>query len=91
MDRCDACYKEREFRERYALACQRFDKALNIAMIITVISLGAAVISIILTTICVAKTLEFINGFEYVEETVVEQDGDGQNVAVFVDNSTKEG
>ena len=37
-----------------------------------------------MTAFCVAETIEFINGFEYVEETVVEQDGNGKNIAVLI-------
>jgi hypothetical protein len=35
------------------------------------------------------QTIRFISSFEYVEETetLIEQDGNGQNIAVLVDQS----
>ena len=84
MDKCEVCSKE--WQERYNLAVKRFDKSLNLAMTITIVSICVALTSIILTAICVSKTLNFINEFEYVEETIVEQDGNGQNVAVIVND-----
>ena len=84
MDKCEVCSKE--WQERYNLAVKRFDKSLNLAMTITIVSICVALTSIILTAICVSKTINFINEFEYVEETIVEQDGNGQNVAVIVND-----
>lgn len=86
MDKCTQCSKE--WQERYNLAVARFDKSLNTAMIVTIISVCITLLSVILSAICLAKTLSFINEFEYVEETVIEQDSNGQNVAVIVDNSS---
>ena len=83
-DKCDVCKKDKEWHERYNLACERFDRALHTALTVTIIALCVAMISIILSTLCLAKTLEFINEFEYVEETVVEQDGSGKNIAVLI-------
>lgn len=91
MDKCDVCKVNKEWHERYNLACERFDSALKTAMTVTIIALCIMMICIILTAFCVAETIRFINGFEYVEETLVEQDGDGQNIAVLVDNSKKGG
>ncbi len=87
MDRCEICSKE--WRQRYEIAVSRFDRALTVACTVTIISVGIALACIIIAALCVAKTHEFINQFEYVEETVIEQDGSGQNVAVMIDNSTK--
>lgn len=86
MDKCTQCSKE--WQERYNIAVQRFDKSLQTAMIVTIISLCIALLSVIISAFCLAKTLSFIEQFEYVEETVVEQDGDGQNVAVLIGNNT---
>ena len=87
MRKCEDC--NREWEQRYNIAVQRFDRSLNTAMIVTIISVCIAIISVIITAGCLAKTLNFINEFEYYEETVIEQDGEGQNIAVLVDNSTK--
>ena len=84
MDKCDVCLRDKEWHERYNLACERFDKALKTALTVTVISLCIMAICIILTAFCVAKTIEFIDGFEYVEETLVSQDGEGKNIAVLI-------
>lgn len=86
MDKCTQCSKE--WQERYNIAVQRFDKSLNTAMVVTIISLCIALLSVIISAFCLAKTLGFIEEFEYVEETIVEQDGDGQNVAVLIGNNT---
>ena len=83
MDKCDVCTRNTEWQDRYNLACERFDNALKMALTVTVISLCVMMICIILSTLCLAETIKFINGFEYVEETVVEQ-GDGKNIAVLI-------
>ncbi len=88
MDKCDVCYRDKEWHERYNLACERFDKSLKTALTVTIIALCVMMICIILTAFCVAETISFIDSFEYVEETLVEQDGDGQNVAVLIGNNT---
>ena len=89
MDNCEDCKRDREWKERYNLSCKRFDKSLNLAMTITIISLFVTLFCIILTAFCLAATIRFISGFEYVEETetVIEQDGNGQNIAVLLDGS----
>lgn len=87
MDRCNVC--QQEWRERYNLSVQRFDRQINRCMAITVVAVIISMFCIIITALCVAKTIQFINGFEYVEEeqTLIEQDGNGQNIAVLVDKS----
>jgi hypothetical protein len=47
-----------------------------VACTVTIISVGIALACIVIAALCVAKTHEFINQFEYVEETVIEQDGE---------------
>lgn len=83
-NKCYECSKE--WRERYNLAVKRFDKNMNVAVTITIISICIALICVILATTCLAKTLNFIKEFEYVEETLIEQDGEGNNTAVIVNN-----
>lgn len=90
MDKCDVCSRDKEWKERYRLSCERFDKSLQTAMTVTIIAVCAALASIILMALCVAKTFRFIENFEYVEETVVDQDGEGQNIAVLIDGSRTE-
>lgn len=81
------CYEcSREWQERYNLAVKRFDRNINIATTITIISICIALICVILSSMCLAKTLNFIREFEYVEETVISQDGEGYNTAVIVNN-----
>ena len=84
MDRCNVC--QREWRERYNLSVQRFDRQINRCMAITVVAVIISMFCIIITALCVAKTIEFIDSFEYVEETLIEQDGNGKNIAVLVDS-----
>lgn len=81
MDRCDICSKE--WRQRYEIAVSRFDRALAIACTVTIISVCIAIACIIIAAMCVSKTHQFISEFEYVEETIIEQDGNGKNVAVI--------
>lgn len=81
MDRCDRC--SNEWRTRYYLAERRFDKAIAFAVTITIISATMGLVAAILSALCVIKTHQFIANFEYVEETVVSQDGEGQNIAVI--------
>lgn len=89
-DRCQVCSKE--WQERYNLACQRFDRQIQICTAITVVSSIITLFCIIITACCVVATHRFINQFEYVEETLIEQDGDGQNIAVInSERSSKHG
>lgn len=85
---CKEC--NREWQERYNIAVRRFDKALGTAMIVTIISLCIALFCVIISAVCLGRTLNFIEEFEYVEETetVIEQDGDGQNIAVVLADKT---
>lgn len=83
MDRCNVC--QQEWKERYNLSVQRFDRQINRCMAITVVAVIISMFCIIITALCVAKTIQFINSFEYVEETLIEQDGNGKNIAVLVD------
>ena len=91
MDKCDVCSRDKEWHERYNLACERFDKSLKTALTVTIIALCVMMICIILTAFCVAETHNFIAQFECVEETLIEQDGAGQNIAVLIDQNGKGG
>jgi hypothetical protein len=71
-----------EWQERYNLACQRFDRQIAICTTVTIIAAIIAMFCIIIAACCVFATHRFIAQFEYVEETIVSQDGDGQNVAI---------
>lgn len=79
-DRCKVC--SREWQERYQIAVQRFDRNIQICTAVTIIAVIIAMLCIIIAACCVFATHRFINQFEYVEETIVSQDGDGQNVAI---------
>lgn len=81
MNRCDSCYNE--WKARYIIAERRFDKAIAIAIAVTIISATMGLVAVILSALCVIRTQNFINQFEYVEETVISQDGEGENIAVI--------
>ena len=81
MNKCEMC--SLEWRERYQLAVQRFDRQIAIATTVTIIAIILSMSCIIITALCVVKTIKFIDSFEYVEETLIEQDGDGHNIAVI--------
>lgn len=81
--KCTEC--SAEWRERYLMAEQRFDAALQKAIFVELVSAVVALLCIIATILFGIKTIGFINSFEYVEETTVEieQDSSGKNTAVI--------
>ena len=81
--KCTEC--SAEWRERYLMAEQRFDAALQKAVFVELVSAAVALMCIITTILFGIKTIDFINSFEYVEETKVEieQDSSGINTAVI--------
>ena len=85
--RCESC--SAEFQERYNTAVRRFDHQIQICTVVTIIAICSAIVSFLVTAFCVVQTIRFISSFEYVEETetLIEQDGNGQNIAVLVDQS----
>lgn len=86
MDKqCYNCHIEAEWQKHYLLAVQRFDKSLNKALAATVIAVIVALVCIIITAFMAVKIINFINDFEYVEETTysIEQDDQGINTAVI--------
>ncbi len=84
VNKCDNCYIEAEWQNRYIMASQRFDKALQKALAATMIAVIVSLICIIITAFMAMKTMKFINSFECVEETTysIEQDGQGINTAI---------
>lgn len=84
--KCTEC--SAEWRERYLMAEQRFDSALQKAIFVELISAVVALLCIIATVLFGIKTLRFISSFEYVEETNVEIEQDsGANTAVIGDKN----
>ncbi len=83
----DKCLNCKEWHTIYLLAKAEFDRKLGYAIAVMIVCIVLAFIALIITALCVAKTQKFINQFEYVEETVVSQDGNGTNVAVIGDNN----
>lgn len=69
------------------IAAKRFDKALNKAMVITIIAVCMAVVCFVLLILCLVRTQKFINQFEYVEEVNINQDEKGTNIAVIGDRN----
>lgn len=82
---CVACNEK--WREIHFMSQQIFNKALLKAHIAILVLAVIAFISVLIAACCVVRTQRFIAKFEYVEETVVSQDGDGANVAVIGDNN----
>jgi len=69
------------------IAAKRFDKALNKAMVITIIAVCMAVVCFVLLILCLVRTQKFIDQFEYVEEVNIKQDDKGTNVAIVGDRN----
>lgn len=82
--RCEECYYEAEWHNRYKIAEKRFDKALRIAVAVTTVAVIVALCSLIITIFFGLKAITFMNSFEYVEEIQyqIEQDR-GINVATI--------
>lgn len=86
MPECRNCNSE--WRKCYEEAAHRFDKALNKAIIVTLISIIIAFICIIATISIGIRTQRFIASFEYVEETEIEiEQNEGINTAVLGDKN----
>lgn len=66
------------------MAVKRFDKSLNKALAVTMIAVIVSLICIIIAAFFGMKVINFINNFEYVEETTysIEQD-EGINAAII--------
>lgn len=86
MPECRNCNSE--WRKCYEEAVLRFDKALNKAIIVTLISIIIAFICIIATISIGIRTQRFIASFEYVEETEIEiEQNEGINTAILGDKN----
>lgn len=82
LNKCEKCTLEAEWRERYLIAEKRFDKALKQAITVTFIAVLVAFSCIILTIMFGIRVVQFIEGFEYVEEIEIEQT-EGNNTAIL--------
>ena len=83
--KCYNCRLESEWQEHYVVAVKRFDTNIQKAMTITMISVIVMLLCIIITAAVIMHVVNFINSFEYVEETTysIEQDNEGINTAVI--------
>lgn len=84
MTRCEVCSEV--WQERYDAACKQYQRSLALAATVAIVAASMGLLAAIVSAYCVAKTQKFISEFECIEETLIEQDGNGQNVAVIVDN-----
>ena len=84
-NKCYNCHYEAEWKEHYIMAVKRFDKSLQKAMTVTMVSVIMMLICIVITAYLCMKVIQFINSFEYVEETTysIEQDDKGINTAII--------
>ena len=84
MNECQKCAKE-NYKQPYIESKQTFEKQIFTLTALLYILIGIVVFCLILTIITEIKVVNFINGFEYVEETEYEisQDNSGTNVAVI--------
>lgn len=84
MNECQKCAKE-NYKQLYIESKQTFEKQIFTLTATLYILIGIVVFCLILTIITEIKVVNFINGFEYVEETEYEisQDNSGTNVAVI--------
>jgi hypothetical protein len=84
MNECQKCAKE-NYKQLYTESKQIFEKQIITLTATLYILIGIVVFCLILTIITEIKVVNFINGFEYVEETEYEisQDSSGTNVAVI--------
>lgn len=84
IDKCRSCAIEAEWRERYLLAEKRFDKSLRQAVTVTLLAVMIMLICLIATIYYGMHVMNFINSFEYVEETTVEiEQAEGNNAAII--------
>lgn len=84
MPDCKVC-ENKKWKDMYMAAQQRFDKVL-INLTVGFVILITVVIFCLVVTICtLIRTQEFINEFEYVEQTEIqiEQDSKGHNTVIL--------
>ena len=84
MNECQKCAKE-NYKQLYIESKQTFEKQIFTLTATLYILIGIVVFCLILTITTEIKVVNFINNFEYVEETEYEisQDSSGTNVAVI--------
>jgi hypothetical protein len=84
MNECQKCAKE-NYKQLYTESKQTFEKQIFTLTTALYILIGIVAFCLVLTIITEIKVVNFINGFEYVEETEYEisQDSSGTNVAVI--------
>lgn len=84
-NKCYNCHYEAEWKEHYIMAVKRFDKAMRTALTVTMVSVIIMLICTIIAAYLGMKVIQFINSFEYVEETTysIEQDDQGINTAII--------
>jgi hypothetical protein len=85
---CRQC-EDRNWRNHYIVAQERFDKVVARLTIGTIIAFTIAVLCLFATIITIWRVQKFINEFEYVEETEIqiEQDCRGENTVILSDDS----
>lgn len=88
MPDCKQC-ENKNWKQMYITAQQRFDTTTTRLTIGFVILLTITFVCLIATAFLVVKTQKFIDSFEYVEETEVhiEQDCNGHNAVVLPDGT----
>ena len=84
MNECQKCAKE-NYKQLYIESKKNFEKQTTILTVALYILIGIVIFCLMLTIITEIKVVNFINGFEYVEETEYEisQDSSGTNFAVI--------
>ena len=85
---CRQC-EDRNWRNHYIVAQERFDKVVARLTIGTIIAFTITVLCLLATIITLWRVQKFIDGFEYVEETEIsiEQDCRGENSVILSDDS----
>lgn len=84
MPDCKNC-SNKDWKNHYVIAQQRFDKQIARLIVITMIAFFIAVACLLATIIALFKFQMFISQFEYVEERTytIEQDEEGTNTAII--------
>lgn len=87
MNECQKCAKE-NYKQLYIESKQTFEKQIFTLTALLYILIGIVVFCLILTIITEIKVVNFINGFEYVEETTYEiEQNEGNNAAIIGNES----
>lgn len=81
-ENCKECIKRQD--DNYEEAVRRFDRALNIAIIIQLICMCITFISLLVTIFTIEHYIKVMESYEYVEETCYEiKQDDGTNTAII--------